>query len=86
MKKLKIIFTLILILIFIFYIKFKSASLASLWSKAHVNSLIGFQKGIETIHPDLWYNYVLVFLNIPAFIYMFFLNIFLYLIFKKKFN
>ena len=64
MKKLKIIFTLIIISILIYI----NTTIAAFWSKIHVNSLIGFQKVVETINPDIWHNIFIPIIRLELYI------------------
>ena len=46
---------------------FSFASLGQRWSEVHQTSLIGLQSGLENrVHPDLFFDYVLPFLELPA--------------------
>ena len=83
MSKLKIIFLLMFILVLTFYIKYQSISLAALWAKTHINSLIGFQKSIEIISYNLWYQIFIPIINLPTFIFLILIQILIILIFKK---
>ena len=64
MKKLKIIFILIIISILIYI----DSTIASFWSKIHVNSLIGFKKVVETINPDIWHNIFIHIISLELYI------------------
>lgn len=45
----------------------QTASIAQRWSELHVTSLIGLQSGLENrVHPDLFFDWVLPVLEIPA--------------------
>ena len=79
MKKLKIIFTLIIISILIYI----NTTIASFWSKVHVNSLIGFQKIVETINPEIWYNIFIPIISLKTYIFLIILYLLLFLL--KKF-
>ena len=79
MKKLKIIFILIIISILIYI----DSTIASFWSKVHVNSLIGFQKIVETINPEIWYNIFIPIISLK--IYIFLIILYLLLFLPKKF-
>ncbi len=79
MKKLKIIFILIIISILIYI----DSTIASFWSKVHVNSLIGFQKIVETINPEIWYNIFIPIISLKIYIFLIILYLLLFLL--KKF-
>ncbi len=79
MKKLKIIFILIIISILIYI----DNTIASFWSKVHVNSLIGFQKIVETINPEIWYNIFIPIISLKTYIFLIILYLLLFLL--KKF-
>ena len=79
MKKLKIIFILIIISILIYI----DSTIASFWSKIHVNSLIGFQKIVETINPEIWYNIFIPIISLKTYIFLIILYLLLFLL--KKF-
>ncbi len=79
MKKLKIIFILIIISILIYI----DSTIASFWSKVHVNSLIGFQKIVETINPEIWYNIFIPIISLKTYIFLIILYLLLFLL--KKF-
>ena len=79
MKKLKIIFLLIIIFILIYI----DSTIASFWSKVHVNSLIGFQKVIETFNPEIWHNIFIPIISLQIYIFITILYLLLFLI--KKF-
>ena len=79
MKKLKIIFILIIISILIYI----DSTIASFWSKIHVNSLIGFQKIVETINPEIWYNIFIPIVSLKTYIFLIILYLLLFLL--KKF-
>lgn len=53
MYKTKTIFFFISLLIFLFIIFFINITIASLWIKIHVNSLIGFQKFTEMYNVNI---------------------------------
>jgi len=78
----KIIFILFLICLAIY----NPISIAEIWKKIHVNSLIGFQKLIESsafiykINYDLWFGLIVPILNIPALILVLIISL---LIFKE---
>jgi hypothetical protein len=61
-------------------------SIAEIWKKIHINSLIGFQKLVESstyvykINYDLWFGLIVPILNIPALILVLIISL---LIFKK---
>ena len=76
MKKLKIIFMLMLISILIYI----NSTIASFWSKVHVNSLIGFQKVVETIDPDIWNNIVIPIINLQIYIFFIILCLLFFLL------
>ena len=79
MKKLKIIFILIIISILIYI----DSTIASFWSKVHINSLIGFQKIVETINPEIWYNIFIPIISLKTYIFLIILYLLLFLL--KKF-
>ena len=79
MKKLKIIFILIIISILIYI----DSTIASFWLKVHVNSLIGFQKIVETINPEIWYNIFIPIISLKIYIFLIILYLLLFLL--KKF-
>jgi|APSaa5957512493_1039668.scaffolds.fasta_scaffold503352_1 hypothetical protein len=78
----KIILALILICLTIYM----PISIAEIWKKIHINSLIGFQKLVESstyvykINYDLWFGLIVPILNIPALILVLIISL---LIFKK---
>jgi len=78
----KIILALILICLTIFM----PISIVEIWKKIHINSLIGFQKLVESstyvykINYDLWFGLIVPILNIPALILVLIISL---LIFKK---
>ena len=78
MKKLKIIFMLILISILIYI----NSTIAFFWSKVHVNSLIGFQKVVETIDPDIWNNIVIPIISLQIYIFLIILYLLSFLLKK----
>ncbi len=78
MKKLKIIFILIIISILIYI----DSTIASFWSKVHVNSLIGFQKIVETINPEIWYNIFIPIISLKIYIFLIILYLLLFLLKK----
>ena len=85
MNKTKIIFILISILMFLLIIFFINITIASLWVKIHVNSLIGFQKIIEVYDANIWYNFIMPILNIPVYLLYLLLNILVYFLFVRKY-
>ena len=85
MNKTKIIFILISILMFLLIIFFINITIASLWAKIHVNSLIGFQKIIEIYDANIWYNFIIPILNIPIYLLYIFLNTLVYYLFFRKY-
>lgn len=78
----KIILALILICLTIYM----PISIVEIWKKIHINSLIGFQKFVESstdvykINYDLWFGLIVPILNIPALILVLIISL---LIFKK---
>ena len=78
----KIILALILICLTIYM----PISIAEIWKKIHINSLIGFQKLVESstyvykINYDLWFGLIVPILNIPALILVLIISL---LIFNK---
>ena len=80
MKKIEILF----ILISIFVTGYINISIAYLWSKTHVNSLIGLQKLIEKIDITIWDDLIVPILNVPIFIIYILLCLLLYLFFMRR--
>ncbi len=54
-----------------------------MWTKIHVNSLIGSQKIIENNNANLWYCLIVPILNIPAIIIFIVLSPLIYFLFLK---
>ena len=84
MKKIEILFILISIFVTGYIIIFNNISIAYLWSKTHVNSLIGLQKIIEKIDTTIWDDLIIPILNVPIFIIYILLCLSLYLFFMRR--
>ena len=85
MKKIEILFILISIFVLGYIIIFNNISIAYLWRKTHVNSLIGLQKLIEKIDITIWDDLIVPILNVPIFIIYILLCLFLYLFFIRRY-
>ncbi len=90
MKIINIIYVFIIILLLISSYYIESITLGELWKIVHVNSLIGFQKFIESIiiftniNVDVWYKIFIPILNLKfLFLLILFQSILLIYIFKK---
>ena len=90
MKIINIIYVFIIILLLISSYYIESITLGELWKIVHVNSLIGFQKFIESIiiftniNFDVWYKIFIPILNLKfLFLLILFQSILLIFIFKK---
>jgi len=81
------IFIIILLLISSFYIE--SITLGELWKNIHVNSLIGFQKLIESIFLsinikfDVWYKIFIPILNLKFLFFLIMIQSILFIYIKK---
>jgi len=71
MKYFKFKVIIIFFIILILYYHIKNIKIVEIWKLYHVNSLIGLQKFIESIHfnseneINLWYKFILPFLELP---------------------
>ena len=89
MKKFEIINILIVILFLTLGFIYKELTIALLWSKFHVNSIIGFQKFIESLSIEIKYDLNIWFLVIVPIIdisIFFIITIILILLFIIRIN
>ena len=92
MKILKLFIFLSLLTMFFFSIANDLATIGQLWQKFNVNSLIGFQKIIETINPlyifniNLWQSIFIPFLKLEFLLVFSLINLFIFLVFSIKLN
>ena len=69
MKTFKIINILILIISLILGFLYRELTIAMIWSKLHVNSIIGLQKSIESLYIEekydlnIWFNIIVPIIN-----------------------
>jgi len=89
MKKFEIINILIVILFLTLGFIYKELTIALLWRKFHVNSIIGFQKFIESLSIEIKYDFNIWFLVIVPIIdisIFFIITIILLLLFIIRIN
>ncbi len=89
MKKFEIINILIVILFLTLGFIYKELTIALLWSKFHVNSIIGFQKFIESLSIEIKYDFNIWFFVIVPIIdisIFFIITIILILLFIIRIN
>lgn len=92
MKTLKLFIFLSLLTMLLFSIANDLATIGQLWQKYHVNSLIGFQKVIETINPlyiiniNLWQSIFIPFLKLDFLLVFSLINLFIFLLYLIKLN
>ena len=69
MRTFKIINILILIISLILGFLYRELTIAMIWSKLHVNSIIGLQKSIESLYIEekydlnIWFNFIVPIIN-----------------------
>jgi len=90
MKIFKIINILILITSLILGYLYKELTIAMLWSKLHVNSIIGLQKAIESLYIEekydlnIWFNIIVPIINNSIFFTLITLLLLFFIIKNRK--